>query len=76
MPISTVEILKCVQQCCVKWFGTISSLGAPDCNSEFSDGGEPSVLKQGVYVRGPRSSSLSLSVLWMHNTSFDASSFL
>ena len=30
MPISTVWILKYVQQCYVKWFWTISSLGAPD----------------------------------------------
>ena len=29
MPISTVWILKYVQQCYVKWFWTISSLGAP-----------------------------------------------
>ena len=28
MPISTVWILKYVQQCYVKWFWTISSLGA------------------------------------------------
>ena len=32
MPISTVWILKYVQQCYVKWFWTISSLGAPDCS--------------------------------------------
>ena len=30
MPTSTVWILKYVQQCYVKWFWTISSLGAPD----------------------------------------------
>ena len=30
MPISTVGILKYVQQCYVKWFWAISSLGAPD----------------------------------------------
>ena len=30
MPISTVWILKYVQQCYVKWFWTISSLGAPE----------------------------------------------
>ena len=30
MPISTVWILKYIQQCYVKWFLTISSLGAPD----------------------------------------------
>ena len=30
MPISTVQILKYVQQCYVKWFWTISSLGAPE----------------------------------------------
>ena len=30
MPISTVIILKYVQQCYVKWFWTISSLGAPE----------------------------------------------
>ena len=30
MPISTVWILKYVQQCYVKWFWTVSSLGAPD----------------------------------------------
>ena len=30
MPISTVWILKYVRQCYVKWFETISSLGAPD----------------------------------------------
>ena len=30
MPISTVWILKYIQQCYVKWFWTISSLGAPD----------------------------------------------
>ena len=29
MPISTVSILKYVQQCYGKWFWTISSLGAP-----------------------------------------------
>ena len=29
MPISTVWILKYVQQCYVKWFWTMSSLGAP-----------------------------------------------
>ena len=29
MPISTVWILKYVQKCYVKWFWTISSLGAP-----------------------------------------------
>ena len=29
MPISTVWILKYVQQCYIKWFWTISSLGAP-----------------------------------------------
>ena len=29
MPISTVQILKYVQQCYVKWFWTICSLGAP-----------------------------------------------
>ena len=33
MPISTVWILKYVQQCYVKWFRTISSLGAPDASS-------------------------------------------
>ena len=38
------------------------------CGSEFSDSGEPGVLKQSVYVRGLRSSSLSLSVLWLHAT--------
>ena len=32
MPISTVWILKYVQQCYVKWFWTISSLGAPDAS--------------------------------------------
>ena len=30
MPITTVEILKYVQQCYVKWFWAISSLGAPE----------------------------------------------
>ena len=30
MPISTIWILKYVQQCYVKWFWTISSLGAPE----------------------------------------------
>ena len=30
MPISTVQILKYIQQCYVKWFCTISSLGAPE----------------------------------------------
>ena len=30
MPISPVWILKYVQQCYVKWFWTISSLGAPN----------------------------------------------
>ena len=30
MPISTVWILNYVQQCYVKWFWTISSLGAPE----------------------------------------------
>ena len=30
MPTSTVWILKYVQQCYVKWFWTISSLGAPE----------------------------------------------
>ena len=30
MPISTICVLKYVQQCYVKWFWTISSLGAPD----------------------------------------------
>ena len=29
MPISTVWVLKYVQQCYDKWFWTISSLGAP-----------------------------------------------
>ena len=29
MPMSTVWILNYVQQCYVKWFWTISSLGAP-----------------------------------------------
>ena len=33
MPISTVWILKYVQQCYVEWFWTISSLGAPGCSS-------------------------------------------
>ena len=33
MPISTVWILKYLQQCYVKWFWTISSFGAPaQCN--------------------------------------------
>ena len=40
MPISTVWILNYVQQCYVKWFWTIASLGAPDWeelkNHEFS----------------------------------------
>ena len=30
MPISTVWIVKYVQQCYVKWFWNISSFGAPD----------------------------------------------
>ena len=35
MPISTVWILKYVQQCYVKRFWTISSLGAPDSGKIF-----------------------------------------
>ena len=35
MPISTVWILKYVQQCYVKWFWTISSLGAPVAYSQL-----------------------------------------
>ena len=35
------------------------------CSSDFSDSGEPGVFRQSVYVRGVRSSSLSLSVLWL-----------
>ena len=34
MPISNVWILKYVQQCYVKWFWTISSLGAPGSYGE------------------------------------------
>ena len=37
MPISTVWILKYVQQCYVKWFWTISSLGAPDNKRKLAD---------------------------------------
>ena len=35
MPISTVYILKYVQQCYVEWFWTISSLGAPGSYHHF-----------------------------------------
>ena len=55
------------------WLGTSSdNMDSPSsvtlvwhCRSEVSDNGESGVFKQSVRVRGLRSSSLSLSVLWL-----------
>ena len=48
MPISTVWILKYVQQCYVKWFWTISSLGAPKESTIKS----PPYLSKTIHITG------------------------
>ena len=72
MPISTVWILKYIQQCYFKWFWTISSLGAPAIIFFQIDRLEPSFTdpvfrfrcRDSVSVSGLRTPCFSAAAIW------------